>query len=223
MQTLVQDLKRATVKPETGKQGDILASRNHSSWEQTMSAVKAFGVLSVLFALLTSPVAQAASESKPPMSLDEVSAKRRAVRQELMLPSLTGIHSIAYRVVGFKDYEPLEKIMGSKLAQLNISCDPMVKMASMKKGCDAIVQISFSKLGSHTVGELKVMQWATLERNPKIAIRAVTYSEKSFTKGKPDSVVEELTNEFVVDYLKANQAGFGNAGKPADKASPAKK
>ncbi len=183
-----------------------------------MSAIKALSVLSLLMALL-SPAVQAASGSEPPMSPDEVTAKRRAIRQDLMLPSLTGIRSIAYRVVGFHDFGPLEKIMGAKLAQLNISCEPMVKMASSKKGADAIVQISFNKFGSHTVGELKVMQWATLERNPKIAIRAVTYSEKSFTKGKPDTVVEELSNQFVVDYLKANQTGFQNAGAAASKPS----
>ena len=86
-----------------------------------------------LFASAAPSATFAASGEKLPLSAEEVNSKRQAVREELMLPSLTGIHSIAYRVVGFKNFEPLEKVMGEKLAKLNIQCDPMVKWQQPKR------------------------------------------------------------------------------------------
>jgi hypothetical protein len=110
--------------------------------------------------------------------------------------------------------------MAGKLNQLSVKKYPLMKADGRNyKDCDAVVQITFAKAGIHTISELKVTQWATLERNPKIAIRAVTYSNKLYTIGdKPEKSVEQLTEEFVVDFLKANQKGFdaeNASGKPA--------
>jgi hypothetical protein len=153
------------------------------------------------------------SKSPLPLSADEIASKRKAVRDELMVPSLAGIRGIAYRVVGFKDFQPLEKVMANKLSQLSITKIPLMKAEGNYKDCDAVVQITFSKLGSHTIAELKVTQFASLLRNPKIVVRAVTYSDKVYSMGyKPEESVDRLCNQFVIDFLKANQKTF-DAGK----------
>lgn len=161
------------------------------------------------------------SELKLPMSVEEVARKRRAVREEVMLPSLSGIRGIAYRVVGFKDYLPLEKVMSGKLAALTITKIPLMKADGPYKDCDAVVQITFSKLASHTIAELKVTQFASLVRDPKITVKAVTYSNKVFSAGhNPEEAVAQLCDEFVIDFLKANQKGFNptkNSAQPAGK------
>ncbi len=137
-----------------------------------------------------------------------------------MLPSLAGIHSLAYRVVGYKNYEPLDKLMAAKLGQLDLPLTPVVKMKA-DSHCDAIVQISLFKAGINTIAELKVTQWVSLIRDPKMQVRAVTYSDKTYFIGhKPDTAIEQLTNEFVVDFLKANQKN-SNTDKNR-KASPVK-
>lgn len=164
--------------------------------------------------------ALSASESKgagSALSLEEISAKRRTLREELMLPSLAGLQGIVYRVVGFKNYEPLEKHLAGKLAQLKIPAVPYLKAEAEKKPCDAILQISFFKTGSNTTGELKLIQWVSLLRNPKISVRAVTYDNKAFQRdARPETLIDELAGEFVLDYLKANQKGY-NAEKYAAK------
>jgi hypothetical protein len=67
------------------------------------------------------------------------------------------------------------------------------------------VQISFLKSGNDSIAELKVIQWVSLLRDPSIKVRAVTYNNKTFFQGKPEQAVEQLSNEFLIDYLKANQ------------------
>ncbi len=179
-----------------------------------MSARKAFykslvvGLLSL--ASMTPALAAAADDSKSalPLTLEQMTAKRKAVREELMLPSLAGIKTIAYRVVGYKNFEPLDKIMASKLAKLDLPLTPLVKASSNTKA-DAIVQISFFKVGINNIAEIKVTQWVSLLRNPKILVRAVTWSDKTYFMGnKPEDAIDQLSTEFVVDFLKANQKSF---------------
>ncbi len=152
------------------------------------------------------PCIAAAEETKAPLSLDEILEKRRSIRQELMVPSLEGIRGVAYRVVGYKSFEPLEKSMGDKLVHLGV---PVVRLLDMKEGqkpVDAIVQITFFKAGNFNIGELTAVQWVSLLRNPKIKVRAVTYKDRMVLQhGKPLPAVESLTNQFVIDFLKANQ------------------
>ena len=168
-------------------------------------------MLGVLISLNAMPALAAGANAAfhLPLSPDEVAQRRRAVREELMLPSLSGIRGIAYRVVGFKDDRPLEKYMAGKLEQLAITKIPLAKADGFYKDCDAVVQITFSKAGAHTIAELKVTQFVNLVRNPRIKVRAVTYSDKVYSVGlKPEQAIEQLCNEFVVDFLKANQKGF---------------
>jgi hypothetical protein len=149
------------------------------------------------------------SAARLPLSIEEIAARRKAVREELMVPSLAGIRGIAYRVVGFKDFQPLEKIMAARLEHLSIKKIQLMKADGQYKDCDAVVQITFSRAGAHTIAELKVTQFASLLRNPKIVVKAVTYSDKVYSLGhKPEESVEKLCDEFVVDFLKANQKGF---------------
>lgn len=168
------------------------------------------GLLSaILFALILPQNLCAATDPKSPnMSMEEIQSKRREIREQLMLPSLSGIKSIGYRVVGFKDFAALEKAMGSKLKQLPIRTVPIMQM-KVNEVCDAIAQITFVKTGMHTIAELKVTQWVSLDRDPKIHVKAVTYSEKAYLgKGHPEAAVNELTDQFVIDYLKANHKSF---------------
>lgn len=166
-------------------------------------------VLVVTVLALCSPAVVAAAEdakTRLPLSADEIDAKRKAIREEMMLPSLSGIRSISYRVVGYKSFEPLENLMGNKLGELSIKKSPLVKIKDGTQPFDAIVQISFSKAANNTIAELKVTQWVSLLRNPNIKVRAVTYSNKLYLPNdKPEQAVEQLTNDFVIDFLKSNQ------------------
>ena len=75
--------------------------------------------------------------------------------------------------------------------------------------CDALVQITFVKTGVHTIGELKVTQWVSLDRNPDIHLRAVTYSEKAYVSGNDTKLaINQLTDRFIVDFTKANKQSF---------------
>lgn len=174
-------------------------------------------------AAFTSPAFAAGGANVP--SLEEIQAKRQEIREKLMLPSLVGLKSLAYRVVGFQDYQPLEKEMASKLKQLSMKIEPVMGMKN-DRNMDALVQITFVKTGMHTIGELKVTQWVTLDRDPRIHVKAVTYSEKTYLLGKrPETAVAELTQQFVVDCLKANQKDFviPHLEAPKAPAKPAKK
>lgn len=160
--------------------------------------------------LTTMPVTMAtaatAEDTKQSLTFEEILERRKSVRQELMLPSLEGIRGIAYRVVGYKDFEPLEKAMGKKLADLNM---PIVRFVEMKEGqkpVDAIVQITFFKMAEYNMAELTVTQWVSLLRDPKKKVRAVTYKDRYvLPHGKPLDAVNNLTGQFVIDTLQANQ------------------
>lgn len=169
------------------------------------------GISAMLFisnsSALMQPVAAAENPAagKLPMSMEEIASKRRSIREELMLPSLRGIKSISYRVVGYKDFQPLENLMASKLTELKLRQEALSQVKDKEKAFDAIVQISFLKSGNDSIAELKVIQWVSLLRDPSIKVRAVTYNNKTFFQGKPEQAVEQLSNEFLIDYLKANQ------------------
>ncbi|MBX9685195.1 MAG: hypothetical protein K2X27_00760 [Candidatus Obscuribacterales bacterium] len=168
-----------------------------------------FAISVVAASVWTPPALSAAEEKKAPLSMDEIKERRRAIREEMMLPSLNGLRSLSYRVTGYSDYSPLEKKLGTKLQELKINIEPLLKMNADHKTCDAILQISFNRLASSTIAELKVTEWVSLMRNPKIMIQAVTYSNKVFLAGnKPEEAIDELANQFVIDFLKANQKDF---------------
>lgn len=159
-----------------------------------------------------------------PLSIDEIKAKRKEAREELMVPSLDGIRGIAYRVVGYKDFEPLENILGGKLKETGVPLFLATKLKGGEKPVDAILQISFFKTSSHTIADLTVTQWVSLLRDPKAKVRAVTYSDKVFIAShNPKEAVEQLSQDFVNDFLRANSKSTAKGKKESREASVSKK
>ena len=144
-------------------------------------------------------------------TLKEIRTMRQSAREALMLPSLEGIRGLAYGIVGVKDAEPLEKQMSSKLSSMGI---PIVRLDDLKDGVkpiDAIVEIKVERAGDDTVLDLIVTQWVSLLRSPKTQARAVTYRNHAIVPGTNlDTTVSELSNQFVADYLTANEKQHGN-------------
>jgi hypothetical protein len=167
----------------------------------------------------------ASAENVPsvPLSMEEIQAKRKEARETLMVPSLEGIRGIAYRVVGYKNFEPLESELGGILKQTGV---PLFVATGLKPGdgpVDAILQITFYKTASHTIAELSVRQWVSLLRDPKSKVQAVTYSDKVFLAAhEPKEAVTKLGQDFTRDFLKANagkstaKEGKGNKREASD-------
>lgn len=147
----------------------------------------------------------AQAENAPPLSMEEIQAKRKEARETLMVPSLEGIRGIAYRVVGYKNYEPLESELGGILKETGVPLFVATKLKPGDAPVDAILQITFYKTASHTIAELSVRQWVSLVRDPKSKVQAVTYSDKVFLAAhEPKEAVTKLGQDFTRDFLKAN-------------------
>jgi hypothetical protein len=159
---------------------------------------------SIVAAIGGSPV-KAAESPTVPLSLEEIQAKRREARESLMLPSLGGIRGIAYRVVGYKDYAPLELELHGILKDTGVPLFVATKLKPGDSPVDAILQITFYKTANHTIAELSVRQWVSLLRDPKSKVQAVTYSDKVFMAARePKEAVTKLGQDFVRDFKKAN-------------------
>jgi hypothetical protein len=151
-----------------------------------------------------SPV-QAENAPAVPLSLEEIQAKRKEARESLMLPSLEGIRGIAYRVVGYKDYAPLESELHGILKEAGVPLFVATKLKPGDSPVDAILQITFYKTANHTIAELSLRQWVSLLRDPKSKVQAVTYTDKVFLAARePKEAVTKLGQDFVHDFLKAN-------------------
>jgi hypothetical protein len=151
-----------------------------------------------------SPV-QAENAPTVPLSLEEIQAKRKEARESLMLPSLEGIRGIAYRVVGYKDYAPLESELGGILKEAGVPLFVATKLKPGDNPVDAMLQITFYKTANHTIAELSLRQWVSLLRDPKSKVQAVTYTDKVFLSARePKEAVSKLGQDFVHDFLKAN-------------------
>ncbi len=158
--------------------------------------------------------AQAENAPTVPLSMEEIQSKRREARESLMVPSLEGIRGIAYRVVGYKDYAPLESELGGILKETGVPLFVATKLKPGDNPVDAMVHITFYKTANHTIAELSVRQWVSLMRDPKSRVQAVTYSDKVFlTAREPKEAVTKLGQDFVRDFQKANTS------KPSTKSS----
>lgn len=172
-------------------------------------------------AAVASPV-RAENVPTVPLSMEEIQAKRKEAREKLMVPSLEGIRGIAYRVVGYKNFQPLEDEMGGILKDIGV---PLFVATNLKPGdspVDAILQITFYQTANHTIAELSLRQWVSLMRDPKAKVQAITYTDKVFLSAhEPKQAVTKLSQDFVHDFLKAN----ATAAKSSDKreASDSKK
>lgn len=144
--------------------------------------------------------------AKPP-TLEEIKEVRRHAREEVMLPSLEGIRGFAYGVVGVKNRETFEKDMAAKFSELGL---PMFKFSELTDGSkpvDAMVEVKIKKAGgSNVVVDFQVTQWVSLLRAPKKQVRAVTYHNQQVApRTKCGTTVSTLSQQFVVDFLKANK------------------
>ena len=132
---------------------------------------------------------------------------RQQLRNKLMVPSLSGIRGISYGIPGHNPFPNLDKVVATRLKQLPI---PVHKIAELKSGdtkpVDAILQLKVLAAGSSTtVVELTLTQWSKLCRDPKIQSRAITYADQAVTHNSTvNDVAGKMINQFVLDYLKAN-------------------
>lgn len=150
--------------------------------------------------------------SAPPA--DEIRAKRAEAREKLMLPSLDGIRGLAYGAVGFEHPDKAEKQLAEKLGKLGVPTFPVENLKEGVGPVDAMVHEHFIKLGNYAVAELTVSQWVTLDRSPKVKVRAVTYRNRVFVPiNNSEQAVGELTDQFLNDFQKVNKKQIGSGPK----------
>lgn len=77
------------------------------------------------------------------------------------------------------------------------------------KPIDAFLQLKVLGAGDRfSVVELTLYQWCTLTRDPSISVKTITYTDQVVTSNTMiKDTCEKMLNQFVLDYLKANQAG----------------
>ncbi len=146
------------------------------------------------------------SREKKTASMEDIRSKRNLVRRDLMFPSLRGIRGLAYGAIADDHSKELEAAMIKHLKQLDI---PIYSFSSLKSGVkpiDGLLELKVVKVPTAERVQLNLYQWVSLLRQPKTEIRAITYNDASLcTSDKLETTTEELTNQFVVDVLKANQ------------------
>jgi hypothetical protein len=151
-------------------------------------------------------VAAASPASGAAPTLQEILNKRGAARRELMLNSLRGIRGLGFGAIHTDNTAELEKIMVERLKQLDIPLHPFSALKPGVKPVDALLEIKVSKVPTANYVQVNLFQWVSLIRQPKTEVRAVTYHDSTLcTDADLNKSVEQLTEQFVVDVLKANQ------------------
>lgn len=183
---------------------------------------KAFGVAALCVAVLgglpglcASPANEkeaaknTVKETAKEPTVDEIKAKRQSVREDLMLPSLAGIRGMSYVVIAPSGVEEYEKIVAEKLHELKVPVTSMRTITSGVKPIDGILELKVLKAGDTehvALVQLNLIQWVDLLRDAKIKCKAVTYSENLTAKrGHISDAVSDVTNRFVISFLKANK------------------
>jgi hypothetical protein len=154
------------------------------------------------------PTVAAASPAKSATpTTEEVRLRRHAVRRELMYPSLKGIRGLAYGTVEGNNAVELQTAMLQQLKHLDI---PLFEFKTLKSGVkpvDGLLEIKIVKVPSANYVQLNLIQWVSLLRQPKAEVRAITYHDSMISEDENlKKSVTQLTEQFVVDVLKANQA-----------------
>lgn len=172
----------------------------------------------------------AKNEKAPALNLEEMRSHRTMLRSDLMIPSLSGIRGIAYGVPGSHPIDELEKVVETAFKQLPI---PFVRYQDLKSGetkpVDAFLQLKVLGAGKRfSVVELTLYQWCTLTRDPSINVKTITYTDQVVTSNPMiKDTCEKILNQFVLDYLKANQGGSNKEAaadsEKGDKAASKKK
>lgn len=142
------------------------------------------------------------------LSIEEMRAHRHALRNDLMLPSLKGIRGLAFGIAGsYPEGLELQKAMENRLAQLGI---PIKKIEELEPGVtkpiDGVLQLKCLRAGSHSaLVELTLVQWVTLDRDPKNSVRACTYADQTICgRNSIQETAAHLLDQFVIDFQKAN-------------------
>jgi hypothetical protein len=151
-------------------------------------------------------VASASPTNVTAPSLEELLTQRRNVRRELMLDSLKGIRGLGYGVIHADDTVTLNAMMQQKLKQLDISLYPFSALKPGVKPVDALLEIKVSKTPGANYVQINLFQWVSLIRPPKTEVRAVTYHDSLLSDDTDlDKSIAQLTDQFVIDFLRANQ------------------
>lgn len=149
---------------------------------------------------------QAEQTEKWSPNTDEVRTKRVSARRDLMMNSLKGIRGLAYGGIHADGSAQLEKTMVQKLKQLEIPLHPFSTLKQGAKPVDGLLEVKISKVPNANYVQLNLIQWVSLLRQPKTEVRAVTYHDATLSEdGDLNKAVDQLTEQFVIDVLKANQ------------------
>lgn len=148
------------------------------------------------------------ASSTKPLTIEEMRAHRNTVRNDLMLPSLRGIRGLAFGIAGsYPEDLELHKSMENRLTQLSI---PIKKIEDLEPGVtkpvDGVLQLKCLRAGSRSVlVELSLVQWVTLDRDPKNSVRACTYTDQMVCgRGHVQTTAARLLDQFVIDFQRAN-------------------
>jgi hypothetical protein len=137
---------------------------------------------------------------------DDVRTKRVSARRDLMMNSLKGIRGLAYGAIHADGSAQLEKTMVQKLKQLEIPLHPFSTLKQGAKPIDGLLEVKISKVPNANYVQLNLIQWVSLLRQPRTEVRAVTYHDATLSDDADlNRAVDQLTEQFVVDVLKANQ------------------
>jgi hypothetical protein len=157
-------------------------------------------------AAVSPPSANVSATNRSDNSSVDVGSKRKTARRELMLQSLRGIRGLAYGVVHAENPADLEKIMAKRLKQLDIPLHPFSTLKPGVKPVDALLEVKVMSVPTANYVQLGLFQWVSLLRPPKTEVRAITYHDSMLSAPEDlGKTVDELTNQFVIDVLKANE------------------
>ena len=151
------------------------------------------------------------SASQKTLTVEDVNAKRNTVRRDLMLNSLKDMRGLAYGAIHADNSTELEKTMLQELKQLDIPLHPFSRLKTGAKPVDGLLEVKVSKVPTANYVQLNLFQWVSLLRQPKTEVRAVTYHDGMLCDDAGiDDAVAKLTDQFVIDVLKANQKTSAN-------------
>lgn len=161
-------------------------------------------------------------EEKVQLNFEDMRSHRTTLRNDLMIPSLAGIRGIAYGIPGSHPVSDLEKVVEIALKQLPV---PFVRYQDLKSGetkpIDGFLQLKILGAGNRfSVVELTLYQWCNLTRDQSINVKTITYTDQVVTSNPMiKDTCEKVLNQFVLDFLKANQAGSGKEASGDEKKS----
>jgi hypothetical protein len=147
-------------------------------------------------------------EEKKPLSIEEMRTHRTSMRDELFLPSLKGIRGLAFGVAGsYPEGLELHKAIENRLKQLPILVKRIEELEpGVTKPVDGILQVKCLGAGARfALVELTLSQWCSLDRDPKVSIRTITYTDQAVcNRSLIKETADHLINQFVIDFQKVN-------------------